>query len=679
MKNQTDFQQNLNLFLSNKHIFLQESDLKRSVRWLMKTRLCAIKHLPDKENLIDLVWKRSLLLLFPIRYSVNTRNAVFYMLASLPKNKWTTLLDKLTSFNNGIVNEMNEIELTELKTLPLILLQILLLESISKGKDYRPFWTPVCQKISEQLLSLTVIDCPDSDLNSYSASLRKPVEMSSSLMITQTKVQNKNSPKIFYPLSKSLLAKKWENDDIQESKKKNKRKKKNKMKKDEDENGEKNFKSKRIRLLPTENQKKILKNWFDNCNYLYNKAVEEVEVRKHPVNFISLRDLLVTYSTRKSNDEYKNISDQLKQLDKEIKLVENEDEKNKLVIRKTNLKNQQNNLDTSINNRIKSWELETPKQIRSNAIADVVKAYKTSFENLKQGNIRFFKIKYRKKLDAPKSFVLEPQQISVTIQDDITYFTIMPQFFGKENCKFTIGKSDRKKLKDFKIDNNCRIIKENEDYFILVPIPITFVDRNEIFKTSSLTTKYSGKDPGLTTFMTSVSNENVKQYTHNVLLLKKLNHKIFLMKEFRKRKYGSTRVRKKAFNKLEKKKSNVVDEIHWKTINDIIKDNDVIFYGDIKSHDIVKNGKIKVINQRFNDLKFYKFKQRLLYKAKLHGKTVIEVNESNTTKCCSNCGTLSTPKNSKVYVCLKCEKKFERDENSGKNMMIKGILYLLSL
>ena len=32
-----------------------------------------------------------------------------------------------------------------------------------------------------------------------------------------------------------------------------------------------------------------------------------------------------------------------------------------------------------------------------------------------------------------------------------------------------------------------------------------------------------------------------------------------------------------------------MDELHWKTINRLLKMNDFIFYGDIKSHDVVKN------------------------------------------------------------------------------------------
>ena len=43
--------------------------------------------------------------------------------------------------------------------------------------------------------------------------------------------------------------------------------------------------------------------------------------------------------------------------------------------------------------------------------------------------------------------------------------------------------------------------------------------------------------------------------------------------------------------------------------------NDILFYGDIKSHDVVKNRKYKTLNKDMNNLKFFNFIQRLIFKA----------------------------------------------------------------
>ena len=99
--------------------------------------------------------------------------------------------------------------------------------------------------------------------------------------------------------------------------------------------------------------------------------------------------------------------------------------------------------------------------------------------------------------------------------------------------------------------------------------------------------------------------------------------------------------------------------------------------GDIKSHNIVKGGKNKTLNRQMNELKFYTFKTRLLYKAGLLNKKVKFINESYTTQGCSCCGKLwKTIGSSELYKCQnkKCNAVYGRDINSAKNIAMKGLL-----
>ena len=98
-----------------------------------------------------------------------------------------------------------------------------------------------------------------------------------------------------------------------------------------------------------------------------------------------------------------------------------------------------------------------------------------------------------------------------------------------------------------------------------------------------------------------------------------------------------------------------------------------LIYGDIKSHDIVKNGKNRTLNTSMNNLKFFKFKQRLLFKSIERGKKVLEVKEQYTTQTCSFCGSMYKPGLSRVYHCRNCEKNIGRDVNAAKNILMKGI------
>ena len=131
--------------------------------------------------------------------------------------------------------------------------------------------------------------------------------------------------------------------------------------------------------------------------------------------------------------------------------------------------------------------------------------------------------------------------------------------------------------------------------------------------------------------------------------MKRLNKKLDALKNVRGR-----RIRKKNFNKIEKLKESLVDKLHWDFVNHILKHNDVIYLGDIKSHDIVKEGRNKTLNRNFNDLKFYQLKQRLLYKASVKGNTIVLVKEHYTTKTCSCCGCLNNVGSNEVFDCSNC-------------------------
>jgi IS605 OrfB family transposase len=150
-------------------------------------------------------------------------------------------------------------------------------------------------------------------------------------------------------------------------------------------------------------------------------------------------------------------------------------------------------------------------------------------------------------------------------------------------------------------------------------------------------------------------------------LLKKFNKKLDSLKNHKRR--------KKALNKIEKKKIDFTDNIHWSLIKALLDENDVIFMGDIKSHNMTKNGKNKTVNRAFNDLKFFIFKSRLLYKATTRHKKVFMIPEHYTTQGCSGCGNLWTNIGaSKIYDCKKCKLVCDRDTNSAKNIFMKGVI-----
>lgn len=431
------------------------------------------------------------------------------------------------------------------------------------------------------------------------------------------------------------------------------------------------MKTLKIMIHVNQKQKIIIDDWINTSNYVYNKTLEKIK-KGHKINFMSLRDLLVTNNTKKNSNEYKLFDDKLNKLRQAKKDINNKIKKSKnneifnkeldIINDKINKINKERResvkkIKSTKNNEIKNWELKTPKEIRASAVNDVCISYKAAFSNLKNNNITNFNLNYRKKKDNNKSITIP----KTFIKFEKNKIIIAPKFL-KENMYFKINKKTLKKNKIIKIENDVRLKKENNKYYLYIPQEITYKNNKNECK------NYCGVDPGLRTFMTTFSNSKCYEYKHNK---QKINIK---NKELDSLKRSKKRIRKKALNKRELYKSNLINDIHWKTITHLLNNNDVIFYGDIKSHNIVKHKRYKHINRAFNDLKLYKFKERLLYKASIKNKYVILVDEAYTSQTCSYCGKINKPGSSEIYTCKTCNINIGRDINASKNILMKGII-----
>lgn len=80
------------------------------------------------------------------------------------------------------------------------------------------------------------------------------------------------------------------------------------------------------------------------------------------------------------------------------------------------------------------------------------------------------------------------------------------------------------------------------------------------------------------------------------------------------------------------------------------------------------------LNRDLDIFKHYKFKTKLYFKAHWSGTCVYDVNESYTTKTCTNCGMLNTTVGSKpIFDCGSCGLKIERDTNGSRNIFLKHV------
>ena len=522
-----------------------------------------------------------------------------------------------------------------------------------KNNDFIPFWNPAYDELTTKLLLPIEID-PEIVLIKIS-DVEKPFTYK-----TRINVQDKILDKTYFNLSQSTIVKKWQ----------------------EEATPDNLLKSLKIKLKVNAKQRQIFNEWFNTSNYVYNKTISCIRDGED-INFYTLRDKLVTANTKKHNIEYVTLENNMKLYKEEKK----KQQKNLIKIPKTDIVNitavklliqtaedkyqeekeklriDKKNMKSSKNNNIREWETNTPKEIRAGAVNDVYKAYKTAKTNLKLGHIKKFKLGFRKKKDENKCLLL-PHSF---IKNNDGKLVIAPALL-KDDSKISMGKKTIKKHRNLVIEHDCRLVKQKNIFWVIIPIPVEITEKKPPIN-------YCGIDPGTKTFMTSFGNNGCIEYKHNESVLHKLNKKISYLTDRRRTDRG--RVLKKKINKIEIRKANLIDELHWKTINRLLKMNDFIFYGDIKSHDIVKNGKNRNLNTDMNNLKFYKLKQRLLFKSIERGKKVYEVKEHYTTQTCSFCGSMYKPGLSRVYHCRNCEKNIGRDVNAAKNILMKGIISCL--
>jgi len=130
------------------------------------------------------------------------------------------------------------------------------------------------------------------------------------------------------------------------------------------------------------------------------------------------------------------------------------------------------------------------------------------------------------------------------------------------------------------------------------------------------------------------------------------------------------------------------NEIYWRELNKYqnrvkdymhksshyitsIRSEGTIIVGDLYLKNMIKDNAPWVNRMFQNEWRVGQFVEMLEYKCNLNGKTLIKIDERNTTKTCSNCGKLHDMSlNDRVYKC-ECGLVLDRDINSSINILKK--------
>ena len=336
----------------------------------------------------------------------------------------------------------------------------------------------------------------------------------------------------------------------------------------------------KIKLRVNQEQRTILRKWMGTARKVYNKALNHIENENggKMKSVYSLRDQFVTRKTR----------------------------------------------DGIINENIEEWQYETPKDIRAGAIRDLHKNFTNNFKKLEKCGITRFKMRFKCKREMHQSIEIPKTAISVIGNKIYVYKTILktPFTIGKRTKKKWFGE-DNKLLNEWNKETDVRLVCDKYNFFLSFPIK----KRKEKTKL-----RHGGEmialDPGLRTFQMGFSEKECIEFKRrDPKLIFGLRAKIDKLKSLRdKRKIGRYSANRKMYEKYERLK-NVVDDLHWKTIDYLTTNYDTILLPIFKSQEMKQNGENKRRNRDFDTYKHYRFKMRLLEKSEEKGMKTLIVEE----------------------------------------------------
>lgn len=364
-------------------------------------------------------------------------------------------------------------------------------------------------------------------------------------------------------------------------------------------------------------QKEIIKRWFYAYVLMYNETIKFIKNNKNvKINYKTIR----TYHL------------------KEIR--------NNIIL---NSQHPYHNND----NKIKTHILDT-------AIKLACANYKSALTNLKRGNIKHFRIRYWKFNKTNFLLEIEPSYFINGI--------LCPKILGNINYYYDVKHKHKYELNN--IDKAVKLMhdKLTDSYYLLIPSEVNkqYIDFEKDF---------ISLDPGLRTFMTGISNNEVLEIGTNLdskittLLIRKNKILKKKIKEYIKRK-----IEKRLNNKIK----NLITDLHWKTIHYLTNNYKTILIGDMSTKGIINNktSKLSKLNKQLaNAISLYKFRERLKYKSSIKQNNYIKVNEYYTSKMCSNCTFMKEDLGSnKIYNCNKCKLIQDRDVNASRNICLKMTL-----
>ncbi len=293
------------------------------------------------------------------------------------------------------------------------------------------------------------------------------------------------------------------------------------------------------------------------------------------------------------------------------------------------------------------------------AIKDVCTSYKSALTNMRNGNIKHFRIRYQKKTKKQKILKLEQLAFS---KNGMSFCS---RVLGKKVCT-----NDGSDFTDVKNGGTILYNSNNNRFTLLVPEEIEVLPNEQQNRH-----KFCAFDVGLKELLTGYSTDHVLGIAPE--FNKKITVHLKQIDEINKSTKLTNAKKKHAVGKRNNKISNLVDDLQWKVANYITRNYETVLIGNMSTKNIVSNkGNLNKMTKRVAMVaKIYVFRERIKNRCFQNNCQYKLVDEHYSTKMCSHCGNIKEDVgNSRIYKCTHCNKTIGRDINGGRNIMMLGIL-----
>lgn len=409
-------------------------------------------------------------------------------------------------------------------------------------------------------------------------------------------------------------------------------------------------KTKKIRLYPTQSQRHTLNQWFGTVRWTYNQVLDGVMNKGMKRNKKELRAAYV------NND---NFSD-------------------------------------------KSWVLQTPYDVRDEAMNDVLKAYQSNEAKKKKNKPDHeYKIKFRsKKYSVSESIVIHSKHYKKA-------GVFHPTSFGKNPIR------SREKLPDA-LDYDCRLQRTRlGEFYLCLLLPLNVRRSNEESNSENQAVHHPHQspcscghthdrndlhhprviaiDPGVRTFLTGYSptDECIIEWGANDI--QRIYRLCAYYDDLQSRITKTTtrhcqRYRmKKAARRIQRRIRNLVDDLHKKSVKWLVESYDLIMLPKFDTQRMVQkeieaadgSKKKRKINSKTAKAMLtwahYRFRTRLLNKIREYPNCCVVIcHEPYTSQTCSECGHLhKTLGSNKTFKCPVCKIVMDRDHNAARNILLR--------